>query len=518
MKKMKRLILILLGFGMVTGCDKGFEELNTNPFAINSIDPGLLFTSGLRGTNNGNIEADHTVAQIIWNPYAQATTLGFNGNAYHEGQNSGRWNGAYGTSVKNLVQVVAVTKDEPTRSNLYNEARIWLAYNFMTLVDTYGDIPYTEAGKAYLESIYYPKYDNDETIYATLRTELKEASAALDAGKSNEAKYDLFFQGDIAKWKRLGYSLLLRLGMRYSKKNPTLAQTIVQEAYNGGVMLTNADNVVFTFNTNATNPFTGIRATNSDYFYYAEPFITQLKSTNDPRLKFLAGKYQNAGGSHLDIPDTTTASQDGFPIGQNNNSIATFPGRVVPLTRPGGGFNYSQVNFFVVGNAVAPIHLVTNAQTKFLLAEAAFRGWLPAGALTAQQYYDDGINAALDEYSTYPNGFGTGNVSISTAEKNAYRTNPNVAYSAANALRLINTQYWIASSRNGSEAWFNFRRSGFPALAPNTPASGGGTIPGDGFAHRFIYPPSEQGSNKANYEAAKAAIGGDTWASRVFWD
>lgn len=523
MKKAKILILSVLSLSVVilTGCDKDFEEINTNPNAITNVDPGLLFTAALRGTPGGGIESDNTVAQQFWNPYAQATTLGFNGNAYNEGQNSGRWNNSFSGNnapIKNLIHVISVVKDDATRSNLYNTSRIWLAYNFMTLVDTYGDIPYNEAGKAFLEGIYYPKYDNDEDIYASLRTELKEASAALDPTKNNEAKYDLFFQGDIAKWKRLGYSLLLRLGMRYTKKNATLAQTIVQEAYNGGVMQNNLDNVYLTYNSVNPSGLSGIRATNSDYFYYAEPFINQLKSTDDPRLKFIAGKYQAAGGAHLDIPDTTTASQNGFPVGQNNNSIATYPGRAVPLTRPGGGFNYSQVNFFVIGHPLAPLYIVTNSQTKLLLAEAAFRGWLPAGAKTAQEYYVEGVTAALDEYSLYPNGFGSGTVSISATDKNNYLANPGVAWTAGSELRLINTQYWIASFRNGTEAWVNHRRSGFPVLTPNTPASGGGVIGGDGFVHRFIYPPSEQGSNKVNYEAAKAAIGGDTWTSRVFWD
>ena len=43
----------------------------------------------------------------------------------------------------------------------------------------------------------------------------------------------------VAKWKKLGNSLLLRLGMRYSKLNPTKAASIVSEAFAGGVMTSN---------------------------------------------------------------------------------------------------------------------------------------------------------------------------------------------------------------------------------------------------------------------------------------
>lgn len=518
MKKMNRLkICLLLIVTAIAGCDKGFEEQNINPTAVTSVEPGFLFSSALRGTQNGGLEAEHTVAFQFLNAYSGLTDA-FNLNSYNDNYNAppftNNYNATNNAPIKNLVQAINLVKDNPARSNLYNEARIWLAYTFMVLVDTYGDVPYTEAGKAYLEGIAYPKYDKDEEIYVSLRSELKAATAALDPAKSNEATYDIFFQGDINKWKRLGYSLLLRLGMRYSKTDANLARTIVQEAVAGGVMQTNADNVILKYTATATNPTNAFKNTNSNYYYFAEPFIAYLKSTNDPRLKFLAGKYANAGGDHSQVPDTTTANQVGFPVGQDNTSILTYPGRVIPTTA-GGGFNYSQINFFVFGHALAPRFFVTNAQTKLLLAEAAFRTWIPGGDAVAQQYYEEGVKAALDDYSLYPNGFGTGNVSIPTALRDAFVTSAPIAYNTADALRLINTQYWVASFSNGMEAWANRRRSGFPVIPPN-PAKGG--IGGDGYVHRFYYPIAEQGVNRTNYEAAKTSMGGDNWTVRVFWD
>jgi hypothetical protein len=193
----------------------------------------------------------------------------------------------------------------------------------------------------------------------------------------------------------------------------------------------------------------------------------------------------------------------------------TFPGRVIPTTA-GSGFNYSQINFSVLGQALAPLFFVTNAQTKLLLAEAAQKGWLTGlvGAKTAQEYYEEGVRASMDEYATYPNGFGSGTLAIPLALQNQYLANPTVAFTSPDALKLINTQYWIASFSNGVESWANFRRSGFPTLTPN-PTN---PLGGDGFVKRFTYPVSEQGVNKANYDAAKASIGGDNLVTRVFWD
>ena len=90
-------------------------------------------------------------------------------------------------------------------------------------------------GKAVSDVIFYPKYDDDAAIYDDLYKELKESIAALNpAGEFISA--DLFYgtnaqpstktgnaTDQVAKWKKLGNSLLLRLGMRYSKVNPTKA-------------------------------------------------------------------------------------------------------------------------------------------------------------------------------------------------------------------------------------------------------------------------------------------------------
>lgn len=90
-------------------------------------------------------------------------------------------------------------------------------------------------------------------------------------------------------------------------------------------------------------------------------------------------------------------------------------------------------------------------------------------------------------------------------------------YNAADALELINTQYWISSFLHGSEAWANLRRSGFPALAPNPYPAADATVKG-GFIHRLVYPTREVSVNTANYKAAAARISGDNLATRIFWN
>jgi hypothetical protein len=120
--------------------------------------------------------------------------------------------------------------------------------------------------------------------------------------------------------------------------------------------------------------------------------------------------------------------------------------------------------------------------------------------------------ADMDAYSLYP-----GTTPISTGDKAAYLAQPSVAYNATDALKLINTQYWIVNIRNGTEAFANFRRTGFPALSPNLFNN---NLNG-GFVRRLSYPDIEGSSNGANYQAALAAMGmagKENLTARVFWD
>ena len=95
-------------------------------------------------------------------------------------------------------------------------ARIWQAYAFMILTDTYGAIPYAEGGAGLTDQIFFPVYEQQDAIYPKLIQEFTEASAALNASGAVESS-DVLYAGEVVKWKKLGYSLLLRAGMRLSK-------------------------------------------------------------------------------------------------------------------------------------------------------------------------------------------------------------------------------------------------------------------------------------------------------------
>ena len=528
MKTMKRLLIATAALVFMAGCNKDFKEINTNPLAIKTInDPGMLLTNILRNTATaGDWTAESTIIQQFVLPYNLGATVGYQFNDPNPAISGAPW-GVYTGVLRTTQSLIDYVKTDSTRPNLYNMARIWRAYHYMWLVDHYGDVPYSEAELGQKEGVFYPKYDKGATIYEDLHKEIKEATDALNPAKDNNSKFDIFVPTnataatEITLWKRLGYSLLLRLGMRYSKVDQAKAKTIVQEAYNGGLMQSNLDNIYVKNTTEAgasdvnyqNGRMNGIRTTNPYTYHAAEPLVTTLKNLSDPRLKFMVAYYSpdQKTAPSVTNPDTITSHQFGFPVGYQIglNWKDTSKGYRPPS---GGGESFSQLNYNVVANTTTPSLIITNAQTKLLLAEAAFRGWLPAGAKTAKEYYEEGIIASMDAYSIFPN---TAGALPTAAEKAAYLARPGVAYNATDALMLINTQYWIECFNNGHEGWCNWRRSGFPVLSPNYFNN-----PSGGFIRRFVYPIGEQTINPANYQEAVASLGGDgdKLTTRVFWD
>lgn len=504
----KPLLYILMGaFAILpTSCDKGLSELNQNKTNPTAIDP--LFQ-----LNNAVINMSFPVSTLIYEMGIVQQVVSPNGgvlaganfNQDNRSPLAPLWQAYYRNVIRNTRDVIRYTAENSARSNLMNMGRIMQAYCFMVITDTYGDVPYTEGGLGYSDQIFLPKYDAQEAIYTDLIKELTEASAALDATKATEAG-DILYGGNIANWKKFGYSLLLRAGMRLTKVNAATAETTVKAAFAGGVITLNSENAIMRHDANYLNPIGNtLNGTEGANFFLAKPFVDQLKNTSDPRLSSIAIRYVGATSGPAQTPavgSTDPTRQIGIPMGKDNGTAAA------AATADGlaSYYEYSQVDRRRLTKGTAPAFFVTAAQTNLLLAEASQRGWIATGS--PQSYFEAGIRAHMEEMVLHdPNA--------------AVPAGAIAPYIAANplapgtALQQINTQYWIASFLNGSEAWANFRRSGFPVLTPNTYA---GDIPAGTFIRRITYPVSEISANTTNVNEAIARQGADRMDTRVWWD
>jgi hypothetical protein len=211
------------------------------------------------------------------------------------------------------------------------------------------------------------------------------------------------------------------------------------------------------------------------------PYKTETGKLNvvaDPRLPVYANPIEN-----------TTDTYIGMPFGLSEADAGSVPAAQISYM----GDAFRQQN--------TPAYIYTAAQVAFTLAEGRLNNCIATG--TAQGYYEQGIMASLEQHGVEA-GYAT------------YITNTAVAYNAGTALEQIITQKWIALFPNGYEAWSEWRRTGFPDLAPGQAAlTPNGEIP-----RRQAYGTGEAGLNTENYEAALAnqGLAQDDLTGRVWWD
>lgn len=495
-------------FSMVSGCDKKLEEINIDPTKLTqqNIQFNYLFTAAELYTvgNASGFGIGIFQSSLIYSStmmqHLSSTWDHWLGDKYmHNASDNGAfWGSQYSTSIKNIVDVIENIKQDEKRKNLYHISRILKAFLIQRMTDMYGDIPYFEAGLGFIDASTSPKYDLQKDIYADLLAELEDAAQKLDASAINTVgTADIFYSGDVGKWKKFAYSEMLRLAMRMSKVDPVSAKMWSQKAVQGGVMLSNLDNAICTHTAKGYHPVSNPVGTilslgEKERYHLSETFINFLKNNNDPRLPYLANVLGN----------NDPAIQLGQPNGYDNKGAAE------DITKapnwPGDHKKYSVVNSTTFAREDAPTFLLTYAETALLLAEAAQRGWINGNA---SDYYNQGVKAAILQLNQ-------AGASISEAKADDYvNAHP---YVPANGFEMINTQYWIATFADWNETWCNWRRSGYPQLKEidYKRTTTIGSIP-----RRFTYPLEEASVNPQSYKAAVERLdGGDKMTSRVWWD
>lgn len=505
MKKIFNNTILILSITMATSCDNGFDELNTSKTGVTSFEPALILNNAIINSspNAGQLNYELPIVQQITSPNT-GVLEGGNFNRENPTSSLVNWRDYYRNVIRYTRDVIATTADDAAQSNLMNKAIIIQSYAFMVITDTYGSIPYSEGGMGYYEQNFFPAYETQEEVYNGIIQELKSASDGLDVNKASPT--DVLYNGDISKWKKLGYSLLLRAGMRLSEVNPTLAESTVATAFAGGVILTNEDNAIIRHDANYING-TGnvVNGTEAANLYLAEPFVDALKNNNDPRLQAIAVRYVGAtsGGTQTaGVASTDPNDQFGMPMGSTDGEAD-----VSGAALPGGGtrYAYSQADRNRILKRTSPLFIVTAAQTNLLLAEARFHGWITAR--TAEEYFADGIRAHMDQMASFDPAS-----AVDPTDRDVYVAS-RLPIFAGNELEQIGYEYWIASFLNGQEAWANFRRSGYPVLQAN-PFSGRAVD----FITRLKYPAGEYVVNEENVLAAIAGQGPDELDTRVWWD
>lgn len=369
-----------------------------------------------------------------------------------------------------------------TKANQLAVIEVMEVYTWSVLVNTFGDIPYSEALNP---DIIYPTYDDDAAIYSDLFTRLDAAIATLNqgVGSGSFGGSDLIYNGNVANWIKFANSLKLKLGMTVADVNPERASSAVSEAA-PNVFESAADQAVFryTATTPNVNPvWTNLVQSGRNDFVPANTLVDLMNELDDPRRGAYFTQHEGAyvGG-----------------IYGNNNTYA----------------NFSHVNPAITAPDF-PAILLGYDEVEFYLAEAAARGFIAAAPA---EHYIRAITASMQLWN------------VPEAEIMDYLAQPEiVSFIAAMSVpgtsntlteaqrQALGVQKWIALYERPFQAWTEFRRLDYPQLqAPDEqyrPAYS--TVP-----VRYPYPPTERTLNPENVNAAASAIGGDDATTRIFWD
>lgn len=488
----------------LTACKKDFDKINDNPNSPKAVPTSYLLSGAEKGLMDNtwdrwwNGSVGMLLAQYYAeNQYTDESQYQFRDNVTYDYWTSFYAGGANALStasttidvggLKELQQIIDLCNSDPKNAaygyipNQKAVAMALQAWLYQNITDTWGDVPFSEALQD--TRLPQPKYDKQRDIYLGLLAKLDTANMLIDVSKT-DLQGDLIYGGDMSLWKKFINSVKLRVAMRMSDREPTLAGQKVLEAVNDGVFTSNADNALFKYlgSSPNVNPLYNDRVQNGRKDFCATTtMVDLLNALSDDRV----GKYYD-----------TSANFGGYigrPYGQNSaNASSLALGDV------------SQQSKGTARTATAPGVYLDYAQVEFFLAEAVERGYAVGGS--AEDHYKNGINASFQ--------FWTG-----ADAPTSYLAQAGVDYATQKSngktwKQIIGTQKWIALYMQGIQGWIEWRRLDFGLL--QIPVDG--VLDGTGIPVRMKYPYNEPSLNPKGYAGAVASQGPDQLDTKVWWD
>jgi hypothetical protein len=528
---MKYALIAALTLSIGTSCTSSYDDINTNH---HEATDDMLDTDNLRvgaffsqmeervvlfddGTGKA-LSSDYQVAQGLSNDlfsgYIGPTGTWKNGK--HNGSYyfvNGWYNQMFTRGFSEVmpawqkINTVAKTLNLTQASALADIVKVEAMHR---VADTYGPIPYVNFGSGTLGST----YDKLEDVYAKFFTELDNAIDVLTTyAQANPSAtllqdYDFVYDGNVTSWVKFANTLRLRLAMRVVYANPTLAQQEAEKSIQNpiGVIEKSGERAVLSHTKlNYFHPNYDIAYNfNAGEIRMSASMDSYMNGYKDPRLSayFVAAK--------------SDAAYHGVRLGVMNINASKYAGDKI-----------SNLN---IDKSTTPIVWMTAAESYFLRAEGALRGWNMGG--TAKKFYEDGIKMSFSE-----NGVGGADSYIAdnsskpadfkdnTGDNNdiAARSTITIAYDESadfetNLERII-TQKWIAMYPDGPEGWSEFRRTGYPKLFPVVTNNSNGTIDTEIQVRRCPFPTTEYNTNPAAVQTGVTALGGaDNGGTKLWWD
>ncbi len=523
---------IILGFAgaclVFSSCKKNLLKMNEDPNGANpaTVNPNLVLPTVLTSTGMLIVNLGYQDMAGVMQHTQKDGWTGTHNEYDWAGSNS--WTEYYDILRNNqLVYERGVALNSEMHQGV---ALVMKSLLFGMITDLWGDAPYTYAlqgQKGGTENI-LPAFDPQQTIYTGILADLEKANTLLSKPKSAYNNpidvVDVYYQGEPVKWRKMANSLALRYYMRLSEKLPDVARAGIEKImaspaqYPLILSIDGSEDATMSFpgNSNAdswpANVVYDSDSSNYRRLKMCSTLVNTLQSLRDPRLGVWAAKVQcflrvddtkPAGTGNVYKPVDTVVGGESRKVRYISPDVLAARGLTVndinqdenyvglPPAIPGPAvYNLSpdasqasrnpHVSWLsdIYKQAKGPLlkaRLISAAEVHFILAEAsAVKGWAAGDAAT---HYNAGIQASL-------NVWGVGGYA------SAYLAQPAVKFN--NTQQQIILQKWIASWTAAAEAWFDYKRTGYPVLrgGPNAKAP---VVP-----VRLYYMLDERNLNKAS--------------------
>lgn len=559
----KGLVVFMLAFSF-NACESTELQILDSPNALtptqadadlylNSIEVGLgiFFDGDARGfTTIGLSEEGAEVARML-HMFGPTYT-----NAYPPSDFDRAWTQAYAEVLADVRALEPIAEEQQLYTHIAISKTIE-AYIVMTLVDYFGEIPYSEA--LFGAENTNPSLDDGASVYAAVEALLDEAIVQFNRDELNGAPSDQFYGGDETQWIKLVNTLKLKLYLQTRLVDSSVGGKINALLSHGNLILTEADDFAFQYSNTNANPdsrhplFTrnfNVPADVSDYM--SNSYMVRIKDEylgRDPRTRYY---FYRQSLNFTDDPNEAECITQPRPLSYSPSDVFCnigdgYWGRdhgdndgippdgglrstwgVYPV---GGLFDDSRGEAIsgrfigLQGAGISPIML--SSFTNFMLAEGALtagvngdaRAYLEAGMRASitkvigfgerLDYLDDEVIADDPDTEDEDESQTVRDLYVpTTANVDSYVNTVLAAYDNASGedrVEIVVNEYMKALWGNGVEAYNTYRRTGFPSDMQPTYLEN----PGE-FINSFLYPNELVNQNSNASQKPDQTV-------RVFW-
>jgi len=527
----KSLLIIATGLVVLGSSCKKYLDINENPNQATTSTPEVTLPQALAYTASNLNTFNNYGSQLVGYSANAGGYGGFGSSVTYDFSNStfvNLWSNTY--DLLNDFEYVIQQTDTIADYGYFNAAaRIMKVYNFQLLVDTYNDVPYSEALKGISELT--PKYDKAEDIYADLARQLDTAIIKIKSTMNEESSNptsnvkvlstsDPMFNGSMTQWIRLANTLKLKLIIRASGKVNFTNTTIDNTGYLVQDALVNPG---YTRDNGKQNP----QWNNWAYTYTGSAGTKSWIPTKFVLAFYDGTKLNDYRGGAIYYNFFASAGVATNQLGFESNGVPSSPAGSAWLSGANTGSDRSgtaggkSIGILKGPNAGFPVFLA--AESYLLQAEGALRGIIPGNT---KQLFDDGVLASykylyLKPDGTYdPDWIPATDYASYLADNDSYLVHFENATTFEQQLEAIITQKYIALNFiHGHESWNEYRRTHYPAIV-NGSNSATLTFAStqsisnrpDKLPTRILYPLTESSNNSANMPK-----GISPFSSFIFW-